>query len=302
MWAKFEQVRLPAMRVFQQTEMAGAGFTANTVLYPFGGPDVLTVTTLFPNRRTYILIGLEPPGTLPSERSVLKASLDRQLPRMELTLDSLLRRSFFITASMDRQVRGQITDGLFPVMLAQLARRGYTVLSHQPVTLNDAGEFVARSGAVKRNRAVSIEIQSASGAEARVIYLAANLNNTGLTENQPLRNLIARSAAAAFFKSTSYMPHRQDFSLLRDLVLKHCTAIAQDDSGIPFRFIDPAQWNTRLYGRYSQPYGSFRHMVQRDLRKAYQESAAPLGFSIGYGFGRAPSALQIFSRKSPPRI
>lgn len=299
MWSKFEQNRLPAMRTFQEKEIAGAAFAGEFVFYPFGGPDTLTVTTLFPQRGNYVLIGLEPPGTLPSEDQILEANLERQLPRMERTLESLLHRSFFITASMDHQVRGQITDGLLPVMLVQLARCGYTILSHQSVTLNDTGELHPRTNGTKRNRGVRIDFQSPTGQHGRIVYLSANLNNTGLAENDALQKFIARSApSVAFFKSSSYMPHRPEFSTLRKLVLDHCRAIVQDDSGIPYRFVNHSQWNVRLYGRYTQPYGSFRGLVQPDLRKAYQQNAAPLGFSIGYGFGRAPSALQIFSRKS----
>ncbi|MBL8173887.1 MAG: hypothetical protein JNK48_04415 [Bryobacterales bacterium] len=303
MWGVFEEKRLPAMRAFQEKELSGAGFSGDFVLYPFGGPDVLTVTTLFPKARNYVLIGLEPPGTLPSREDVLAADLERQLPRMEQTLDSLLRRSFFITASMDKELRGQITDGLLQVMLVQLARRGYTVLSHDRVTLNDAGELVARTGTVRRNRGVRIEAQGAKGEVARFVYLAANLNNKWLEENEPLRKFVARAGQpAAFFKSTSYMPHKREFSVLRDLILAHCRAVVQDDSGIPYKYVDRGKWDVRLYGEYKQPYGSFRYLVQKDLRKAYEAGAAPLGFRIGYGFGRVPSGLQVFVKKGPGRI
>ncbi|MBL8217938.1 MAG: hypothetical protein JNL62_01845 [Bryobacterales bacterium] len=298
MWAKFEENRLPAMRAFQQKEIPAPSASGHVVLYPFGGPDTLTVTTLFPNRRTYVLIGLEPPGTLPTTDQVLHANLERQLPNMARTLDSLLRRSFFITASMDRELRGQITDGVLPVMLVQLARRGFVILSRQRITLSDDGEIQARTGVVKRNRGIGIEVRSPSGDIARIIYLAANLNNKGLEANEALRKFVARSSpAVAFFKSTSYMPHKPEFSMLREMILQHCSAIVQDDSGIPYRFVNQSQWNIHLYGSYTQPYGSFRYLVQKDLRKAYEQHSQPLGFRIGYGFGRVPSAMQIFTRK-----
>ncbi|MFN7935299.1 MAG: hypothetical protein U0R19_18355 [Bryobacteraceae bacterium] len=299
MWEKFQQQRLPAMNEFQEKEFAGTAFSGKTIFYPFGGPDVLTATTLFPKRQNYVLVGLEPPGTLPTEKQILNADLDKQLPRLERTLESLLVRSFFITASMDRELRGQVTDGLLQVMMVQLARRGYTIVSHQPVTLNEAGEIHPRSGTVKRNRGVSIEFESPAGGQGRILYLAANLNDKWLGENAELKKFLARSApSVAFFKSTSYMPHKKEFSLLRDLVLQHCSAIVQDDSGIPYRYVDQARWDVRLFGTYVKPYGSFHYLVQPDLRKAYEQRAAPLNFRIGYGFGRVPSALQVFSRKS----
>ena len=42
------------------------------------------------------------------------------------------------------------------------------------------------------------------------------------------------------FKSTSYMLHRKEFSLIRNLVLDNSAAILQDDSGIPYRLFGAA--------------------------------------------------------------
>ena len=73
--------------------------------------------------------------------------------------------------------------------------------------------------------------------------------------------------------------------------------ILQDDSGIPYRFFNPADWRIQLYGAYDRPYGSFRWLEQPDLKKAYATlTPKPLGFRIGYGFSRIPSNLQLAIR------
>ncbi|OYV00333.1 MAG: hypothetical protein CFE26_24130 [Verrucomicrobiales bacterium VVV1] len=41
----------------------------NTLLYPFGGPDLLYAMSMFPNTSTYVLLGLEPAGSLPALES-----------------------------------------------------------------------------------------------------------------------------------------------------------------------------------------------------------------------------------------
>jgi len=40
----------------------------------------------------------------------------------------------------------------------------------------------------------------------------------------------------SYFKATSYMTHKAQFSMIRDQVLAKSDAILQDDSGIPYRF------------------------------------------------------------------
>ncbi len=81
------------------------------------------------------------------------------------------------------------------------------------------------------------------------------------------------------------MMHRTDFSVIREIMLSNSAAILQDDSGIPFKWFQPALWKLALYGEYDHPYGSFRGLAQADLRKAYQTGGGePLAcVRIGYG-------------------
>jgi len=75
--------------------------------------------------------------------------------------------------------------------------------------------------------------------------------------------------------------------------------VLQDDSGVPYRYFTPDQWNVQLYGDYQQPYGSFRYLVEPELKAAFQkpENVKKLDFRIGYGYGRAPSNLELARRK-----
>ena len=63
LWSQFERDRLPALEEFARVELARLPGRSETVFYPFGGPDALTVTTLFPRYPRWVLVALEPPGT-----------------------------------------------------------------------------------------------------------------------------------------------------------------------------------------------------------------------------------------------
>jgi len=305
LWTLFRAERHGSMAEFQKTELSGAPISGGTLFYPFGGPDALTALTLFPEKHVYVLVGLEPPGTLPRWAQFHTASVTRPLARMRLTTISLLQRSFFITAEMDRQLRGQITDGVLPVIMVQLVRTGHRILGYRPVTLDDDGTLVERPKDVKGlvNRGVAIEFEDDGNGRQRrtLIYLSTNLATPRLSKNQAFRRYLANvQPVTSFFKSTSYMPHNPSFSLIREEVLARSAAVVQDDSGIPYRFFDPRAWRVQLYGDYDKPYGSFRYLQQKDLKLAFQkkESVKKLTFPIGYGFKRIPSNLLVARKAS----
>ena len=48
-WGAFDHDRLPPLKAFHNEELSGLRASSPVVFYPFGGPDSLTVTTLFSN-------------------------------------------------------------------------------------------------------------------------------------------------------------------------------------------------------------------------------------------------------------
>jgi hypothetical protein len=301
-WKRFLSNRQPLMHEFTKANLSQLPFTHPTLFYPFGGPDIMTAQTFFPAASHYVLVGLEPPGSLPDER-LLRESASSYLPGLRGSLGSILNKSFFITKEMDQQLRGQAADGLLPVMLIELVRNGNTVRGLRYIGLDDEGKWTERTAVVKaRGKAdgVAVEFADAAGAVHTLTYFSLNLANEKYTDNAAFhRHLEKLGPMCAMFKSTSYMPHRPQFELIRGQVLKLASAVVQDDSGIPYRFFEP-DWEVKLYGHYEQPYGSFRYLKQDDLREAFtrREQVGELPFSIGYGFGRMKSNLIVARKKS----
>jgi hypothetical protein len=246
-------------------------------------------------------VGLEPPGTLPRWTQFHTEPLPNTLDRIRSTTVSLLSRSFFITAEMDRQLRGQITDGVLPVVLVQLVRSGHKVNGFEFVTLDEDGQIRPREekdGHTNRGVAISFEGE-ADHQPRQLIYLSVNLATDRLSKNKGFLAYVSKlPRVTTFFKATSYMPHQPAFSLLRETVLKISGAVVQDDSGIPFKYFETSAWRVQLYGDYERPYGSFRYLEQKDLRLAYSKRTGvrKLTFPIGYGYKRAPSNLLVARR------
>ncbi len=280
-WKKAEGGLLAKLRAFEKQELSGPGWDA-PVFYPFGGPDSLTVTLLFPRSPAYTIVGLEPAGTLPTVTQFEMLDLPTYLAETRATMASALGKSFFVTREMDKQFRGQITDGLLLPILELLVRTQQRIL-----------------GSVRENNSIQVEFASADGSRHTLRYFSVNLSDTQLAKNEPfLRYLAELKGVTTFLKATSYMTHNKDFSTIRNALLQSSVNVLQDDSGIPYASFPPEVWDVQLYGQYTQPYGSFKWRVQADLKAAYAAGGAkPLALQLGYGYGRVGSNLLMARRK-----
>jgi hypothetical protein len=301
-WAGIETKTLPSMREFQSHELTAGPIAKSVVFYPFSGPDALMLTVFFPQNPTYVMVALEPPGTLPTPKQLAGKNLARTLEATRVTVSDELHRSFFITRQMDHQFRGQVTDGLFSPILQLLVRSNHTILGYRMVRIGEDGKIEARGvippGEIG-NRGVEIEFQTdADQSLHRLYYFSVNLSDERMGQNKGFRAYLdSLKGVTTYFKATSYMTHHADFSMIRDQVLAKSAAVLQDDSGIPYHYFRDQPWRVQLFGEYVRPYGSFRWLEQPDLRKAYAEpDRKPLNFQIGYGFRRMPSNLLFASK------
>ena len=309
MWGKTESRGLTAMRDFQAKELNGDAIRKSTLFYPFSGPDALMMNVFFPNNSTYVMVGLEPPGTLPTPASFKKKKdLAAQLAAERNTVNDVLGRSFFITQYMDRQFRGQVTDGLFQPIIHLLVRTNHTILGYRYVRIDEKGKVVEREATIPQgapkmaNRGVEVDfVDNSTQAVHRLFYFSINIADDHLQENKEFSTFVSQlKGMTTYFKATSYMTHRPEFSIIRNLVLTGSSTILQDDSGLPYKLYTDPPWKVTLYGNYNKPIRPFLWLEQKDLRAAYQSgSAKPLNFHIGYGVAQLPSNLLLASRNEP---
>ncbi len=304
-WQKIDGTLVAGLHEFAKAELSDPALLRATVFYPFSGPDALYATACFPDNATYVLVALEPSGTLPTLKQLSrKQDLADYLAATRDSMGSVLGRSFFITREMDRQFRGQVTDGLLLPILEVLVRLHNTILGFRYTRLDDAGKLIERDRSYMPrtpygDKGLQIEYRSDQDQSLHeMYYLTINLDDEHLKTNPAFVKYAAGlKGAVTLLKATSYMTHRDEFSMIRDIVLADSMAVLQDDSGLPFHFFRPEVWKVQLFGEYTRPYGSFRYLIQPDLQKAYHEPGVrPLPFRIGYGYGKVNSNLLLARR------
>jgi hypothetical protein len=272
------RLRSNFMRTWSASELApltGGG----TVLYPFGGPDLLYVNAMFPNARSYVLMGLEPVGdvpaleTLPPDEALASLATFRQMMNAELLT------GYFITKDMRSDLQRGNVRGVTPILLGTVALAGGQV---------DSVSGISAGG----KPGVEVGFRDADGARHRVIYVSGDLSNGGF--NGGYRQWLAGLGGnVTYFKAASYLMHDDGFSQARDFFLTQSRVIVQDDSGIPFRYFAQG-WSLRFYGSYNRPIELFAKHQQEDLRQAFAANpTGPLNFGTGYDVNQWAGNLLI---------
>jgi len=297
-WNSFLQSE-PKVMAFSQNELGTVNSQCKTIFYPFGGPDYLFPDTFFPNMDTYFLIGLERAGSAIKVKHPSAATYRLY----QNAVSDILNLSFFRTDDMKAELSNDTIDGVVPIISMLMARSGREIISIEHKKFNENGEIVAAEddGSANGKQGKLIEFKffkQGTNHQQTLYYLSTDLSNGGVSGNKPLMEYISkfdRETTACFIKSASYLMHTTYFSMIRNAILDHVSAIMQDDSGIPWRFYDKSKWNIQLYGAFNGPISMFAKYPQTDLRDAYLSmEPKPINFRIGYA---RQSNLQLSTLK-----
>src|ERR1051326_8263078 len=113
---------------------------------------------------------------------------------------------------MDRQFRGQVTDGLVLPIILLLVRTDHTITGFRYIRLDDAGTPVDRPANYVAtgqfaNKGIEIEFRTnADQSIHRLSYFSVNLADNRLKDNKPFLTFAAQlKGAATLLKATSYM-------------------------------------------------------------------------------------------------
>jgi len=255
-----------------------SGLTAPGVLfYPFGGPDYIHASVLFPGASSYVLVGLEGTEAMPDLAKLSATDLTHGINGVANSLRTVMGASYFITTEMRADLGATSLKGTLPLLLAQVARQGQSVSSVEAISLDGGGNVVPRSGTCPG------WLIKAGG--KNIYYFRQDLSNGGLGDGRILTFVSRQGGPVTFVKSASYLMHQGDFSKIREFVATKSRGIVQDPSGVPFANLVAAGWKLALYGNYVAPLDTFASHPQPDLVTAYTSGSypvKPLTFGLGY--------------------
>jgi hypothetical protein len=247
-----------------------------TVVYPFGGGDLLSALVAFPDATDVTTISLEQAGDPRRLRTLGAEPLGGSLAALRIEIGGLLQvgsnTSLNLSAGQRNELPGQVSSFLIALVTA-----GFEPVSMRYFTLDDAGAIhyldKAEIDAVdtKRTRALKGDWQSPNFSEAfanveiqyRKVgeptapirthrHIGWNLGDPYLaTHPQLIRYLESKGKVTLLTKGGSYLLQRADFSRIRGYMLAHLAWMLSDSTGIAPTYARPAGMVQETYGSYA---------------------------------------------------
>jgi hypothetical protein len=306
-WNTYDSTRLMNLRKFKEDEISKIVTAQSTLFYPFSGPDILHAQAFFPEADKYVMIGLEPVGSLPEFKKDQTDSLDTYFSKVNTSLNAILKFSFFRTQSMKNDLKNEEVDGTLHLLFLFLKRTGNEFSSAKPVTVDSSGmiQYVGSFSDLKKlktnTRGVEIKFVDAAKHSKTLYYFSLNAADGGLKSNKGFVTYLKNMGTVnTYLKGASYLMHKNYFSMIRNVILDQSQHVVQDDSGIAFHYFleDDHKWSYSFFGQYLKPIPMFSAFYQKDLDSLYKKQGAkPIGFGIGYNFKDKNSNFMIATKQ-----
>ena len=265
-----------------------------TVVYPFGGGDLLTALVTFPKATEITTLSLEPAGDPRTVDALTSLDLEPMLAEVREKVNHLFHYGHSKTIDMGKMARsklpGDLTYALVALEMNQfdpVAVRFFQVGVHGvPLYLTQAD--LDATGEPKLHRAafanMEIEYEPRGGGPRRIFrHIAANLDDTHLKADPGvLRHLESKGQVAAITKAASYLLWWKEFSQIRNYLLKNMVWMISDSTGIPTDDAVASGFEQIPYGRFDGPFLGGGIRPTEVFRKLWAEKAQPLAFRFGY--------------------
>jgi hypothetical protein len=302
-WAQ-ARGRISAIESWRAKEVKIPSAHNKTLLYPFSGPDFLNAYALFPDHPIYIFFSLERPGALPDLESVTQVEFGRLLHDVRSAFHDIFERNYFITDYMNKQLTTPWIRGTVPIMATMMALMNLRIVRIEPIDLypelTNTYEAMEAKRPRRLMRGVRMDFSSANGEPLhQLYYFSVDAADKALEFYPGFLDWVAQHRpASALLKSASYLLHDNQFEKTRAMILSSADFVIQDDTGIPYRFLQQSPWQVRLYGRYHKPIKGLRYGYQSDLEFAYKAKTdmPELPFPFGYHWRGKQSGLIIANR------
>ena len=305
MWANWERFRLQRMREWAALTVQPQIPRPRTMFYLFGGPDLVSVVTLFPGADLYTLGGLEPVGQIPDLRQMSAEELAGSLDQIRFNLRSIQEKGFFETREMRADLARGSVSGVWPILALFAVRTGHEIIDWGPVGLDGNGEVVDGGGSGGpsgvRLRLRMLDPGPGFPMVQTVHYFTADISDGGIRANGRYLSYLQKQApGGAYLKAASYLMHGGNFNQIRSFLLERPQFLLQDSSGVPARHFDPDVWEMQMYGRYAGPVETFQQHDQPLLREWFNGPVwrGPLPFGTNYRYTDEDAHQMLFFRRS----
>lgn len=250
-----------------------------SVVYPFGGGDLVSALITYPDATEITTISLEHAGD-PRRLTMLgKKDLASSLALYREVVHGLLLRHDSASENLRKMEKGPI-----PGQLAFFIQ-GLVAMDYEPVSLrffriedNGSLHYLTRAeideldgtrankksyrwvdtdySVAFSNMELAFRRRGRAASEPVRIHrhIAANLDDQHFRGSPLERHLMSKDKIAAMTKAASYLLWMHSFTGIRNYLLEHMTFMVSDSTGVPPKFARKAGFSQKTFGAFT---GSF---------------------------------------------
>ncbi len=279
-----------------------------TVVYPFGGGDLLSALTTYPNLTEVTTLSLEYAGDPRRIIGITPERLEFSLAQVRRRVSGLLIWTESTSENMMQLQKGDL-PGQLAFFLTGLAVHGLEPVGLRFFNLTPEGEPVGLSAediaalegstATKLNQVwkspdfsvafsnseITFRKASDPTAPLRVHrHIAADLSDSGLSKVPGImKHLEAKGRITAITKAASYLMWGSGFSWIRNYLLANMEFMLSDSTGIPPRYARKAGFETIAYGQFDAPFLAAPEAEAEDMLALFAaQPKRELSFRYGY--------------------
>jgi hypothetical protein len=296
-----------------------------SVVYPFGGGDLLTAIVTYPQAVDFTTISLESAG---DPQRLFKASVIEL--RDSMTEFRKMAVHLLVNHDSGNANLRNFERGIIPGQLA-FSLIAASVYGYEPVSLkyfriepdgrlyyyskkdieelaNVKGKKLARFwvdtdfSIAFRNMELTLRKKDSGSGPQTIVHrhIAANLDNSGFSESPLKKFLEKKGKISAMTKAGSYLLWMDDFSAFREYFLKNMAFMVADSTGILPRHASEAGFEQITYGKF---FGAFLENDggenAAEMRKLWNSQPyRQLPFRYGYSDIKASNHLMIMKPKN----
>lgn len=296
-----------------------------TVVYPFGGGDLLSALTTYPEAEKIVTMSLERGGDPRGLAGLSQKRLAEILGKMRRGAWGLLRADNSTSESLINleglELPGELCFFLMALAVHDLelvhlryfaiepdgrlhyfSRKDLAELADRKATRLHAKWKNYKGSVAFSNLELGFRRKDDPPDKVRVHqHIGANLKDDFLrTDPSLLRYLETLGPVSAMTKAASYCLANPAFSMIRDYLLEHMAILISDSTGIPPRYYKKQPFTLEAFGDFEFSLLKLRPELNEELKRFFRrQKRKPLPFRYGYPDGRGVFHMMVARRNAP---
>lgn len=276
------------------TKLRPAG-VPTTVVYPFGGGDLVSALATYPDATELTTLSLEIAGDIRSIDKADNKRLGHELSQLRTHLGKLFLKAHSRTDNLDIETRVAI-PGEVAYTMAALVIHGFEPVTLRYFAFNPDGtlKWLTEDDIAKNKNQgregpfanAEIRFRKPGDSKVRVLRHVAYDLSDGSLKRSPglLKHLESKGKVSTMTKAASHLLWDDEhFSVIRDYLMNHTDWMISDTTGVPPRIAKKYGFVQDVYGAYEwpEPFGTVNNVDAKAFHELFK-TATPITFRYGY--------------------